>query len=251
MADKTILTVTGLSKKFDGVTAVDDMSFDLSRGEILGLIGPNGSGKSTLINMITGFVTRTSGKVIFNGRDISRLPVHKIAGMGITRTFQIVRPFYSLTPVQNLVVPLSSLRAGKAANGKKADKRAAALKLLERTGFEKDRDYNSIVTSALSLVYVKRLELARCLALEPEIIICDEIFSGLSVSEIEAMSALIGSLRAEGITFIMIEHRFRELFRLADRVLVMNFGKKIAEGSPREILANELVRDAYLGVEVP
>jgi branched-chain amino acid transport system ATP-binding protein len=249
MADN-ILTVTGLSKSFDGISAVAGVSFDLNRGEVLGIIGPNGSGKSTLINMITGFVTRTAGQVIFEGRDIGRLPVYKIANMGITRTFQIVRPFYSLTPVQNLVVPLSSSRAGKMAKGEKTDKKAAALSLLERTGFKKDRDYSDVLTSALPLVYVKKLELARCLALEPEIIICDEIFSGLSISEINDMSALIGRLKAEGITFIMIEHRFRELFCLADRVLVMNFGQKIADGSPQEIMKDDIVREAYLGAEV-
>jgi branched-chain amino acid transport system ATP-binding protein len=250
MADNIILNVTGLSKSFDGVSAVDDVSFDLRRGEILGIIGPNGSGKSTLINMITGFVRLTSGKVIFDGRDISRLPVHKIAGLGITRTFQVVRPFYSLTPVQNLLVPLSAPRSGKASQDNKGDKKASARELLARVGFDNDADLHNVATSALPLVYVKRLELARCLALQPEIIICDEIFSGLSATEINELSELIGRLKAEGITFIMIEHRFRELFRLTDRVLVLNFGKKIAGGSPEAIMKDEGVRDAYLGVEV-
>jgi branched-chain amino acid transport system ATP-binding protein len=250
VADNTILTVTGLGKSFDGVLAVDAVSFDLQQGQILGIIGPNGSGKSTLINMITGFVRRTSGKVIFNERDISRLQVHRIAALGITRTFQVVRPFYSLTPVQNLLVPLSASRPGKAGHNRTGDKKNAARELLERVGFNNDNNLHNVTTSALPLVYVKKLELARCLALQPEIIICDEIFSGLSTAEIDGLSQLISSLKDGGITFIMIEHRFRELFRLADRVLVLNFGRKIAEGSPEEIMRDEGVRDAYLGVEV-
>jgi branched-chain amino acid transport system ATP-binding protein len=250
MADSTILQVTGLSKSFDGVLAVDNVSFNLNRGEILGIIGPNGSGKSTLINMVTCFVRRTSGRVVFGGRDISRLPVHKIAGLGITRTFQVVRPFYSLTPLQNLLVPLSAPRPGRAGHDGTGDKKAAARELLKRVGFNNDDNLHNVATSALPLVYVKRLELARCLALHPEIIICDEIFSGLSAAEIDELSRLIGRLKAGGITFVMIEHRFRELFRLADRVLVLNFGRKIAEGSPEAIMKDEGVRDAYLGVEV-
>lgn len=247
MANDPILSVSRVSKSFGGIGAVAHVSFDLDEGDILGVIGPNGSGKTTLINLITGFVKKDSGHVFFKGRDITRLGSNRIADMGIARTFQVMRPYYSLPAYKNLVIPLNSPRVKRSTGGRLGDRDAVAIDLLEEVGFERDTYVPYKVASVLPLGYLKRLELARCLALKPEIIICDEVLSGLSMSEIATMVPLLEKLRIEGITIMMIEHRLRELFQLTNKVIVMNFGEKIAEGTPTEITANEKVMEAYLG----
>jgi len=249
MSKETILIVSGISKSFGGVKAVDNVSFKLARGEIIGIIGPNGSGKTTLINLITGFVKKDSGKVFFKDRNITKLPPHKIADLGITRTFQIMRPYYTLPAFKNLIVPLYSPRVRRAAGGRLGDRDAVAIDLLEEVGFERDAYVPYKLASTLPLGYLKRLELSRCLALRPEVIICDEVFSGLSMAEIASMVPLMEKLQMEGITVIMVEHRLRELFRLVNRVMVMNFGNKIAEGVPEKVMKTKEVREAYLGTE--
>ncbi|MFQ6015090.1 MAG: ABC transporter ATP-binding protein [Anaerolineae bacterium] len=249
MNEGPILQVENISKSFGGVTAVDGMSFDLFRGEILGIIGPNGSGKTTLVNCITGFVKKDSGKVVFKGRDISKLAAHRIADIGLLRTFQIMRPYYSLPAFKNLIVPLYSPRAKRFSEGKFGDRDTVAVNLLEDVGFERDSFVPYKLASSLPTGYLKRIELARCLALKPEVLITDEIFSGLSAGEVASMVPVIERLRMQGITLVMIEHRLRELFRLADRVIVLNFGQKIAEGTPAVIIENEEVKRAYLGPE--
>ncbi len=227
------------------------MSFDVHAGEILGIIGPNGSGKTTVVNCITGFVKKSSGHVFFRGKDISRKPPHKIADMGVTRTFQIMRPYYSLPAYKNLVIPLFSPRAkrtgGWRGGGRLGDRNTVGIDILEEIGFERDSYVPYKLAATLPTGYLKRLELARCLALKPEIIICDEIFSGLSMSEIASMVPLIERLQMEGITLIMIEHRLRELFRVTDRIMVLNFGEKLMEGNPKTVMANEEVKAAYFG----
>lgn len=247
MTDNPILKVSKVSKSFGGIAAVMHVSIDLCEGDILGVIGPNGSGKTTLINLITGFVKKDSGHVFFKGRDITRLGAHRIADIGIARTFQVMRPYYSLSAYKNLVIPLNSPRVKRSTGGRLGDRDAVAIDLLEEVGFERDTYVPYKVTSALPLGYLKRLELARCLALKPEIIICDEVLSGLSMSEIATMVPLLEKLHIEGITIMMIEHRLRELFQLTNKVIVLDFGEKIAEGTPREITANERVIEAYLG----
>lgn len=249
MSEEIILRVRGVTKSFGGVRAVDNISFDLNKGEILGIIGPNGSGKTTLINLITGFIKKDSGKVFFNGKDITKLPPHKIADLGLVRTFQVMRPFYSLPAYKNLVVPLYAPRVKRTARGKLGERDAVAIDILEDIGFERDAYVPYKPASALPTGYLKRLELGRCIALRPEIIICDELFSGLSPSEIASLIPVIERLQIEGITLIMIEHRLRELFRVANRVIALNFGQKITEGIPEEVMENERVREAYLGWE--
>lgn len=249
MNEEVLLQVKGVSKSFGGVKAVDNVSLDLAKGEILGIIGPNGSGKTTLVNLITGFVKKDSGKVFFKGRDISRLQPHKITDLGVTRTFQIMRPYYTLPAFKNLIVPLYSPRVRRFGGGKLGERDTVAIDLLEEVGFERDAYVPYKLASALPLGYLKRLELSRCLALRPEVIICDEVFSGLSMAEIATMIPLIERLQMDGITIMMIEHRLRELFRLVNRVIVMNFGEKIADGAPEEVMENKKVREAYLGVE--
>ena len=249
MSDEVFLQIKGVSKSFGGVKAVDGVSFDLAKGKSLGIIGPNGSGKTTLVNLITGFVRPDSGKIFFKDKDITKLPPHTIADLGITRTFQIMRPYYTLPAYKNLIVPLLSPRVKRTGGGKFGERDSVAIDLLEEIGFERDSYVPYKLASALPLGYLKRLEVARCIALRPEVIICDEIFSGLSMAEIATMIPLIEKLQMEGITIIMIEHRLRELFRIVENVMVMNFGEKIAEGNPKEVMEKEKVKEAYLGIE--
>ncbi|MBW1695915.1 MAG: ABC transporter ATP-binding protein [Deltaproteobacteria bacterium] len=248
-----ILQVQGLSRAFGGILALNNVTFDVQEGEILGIIGPNGSGKTTLINCITGFVKKTSGQVFFKGKDISGKPPHKIADMGITRTFQIMRPYYSLPAYKNLVIPLFSPRAkrtgGWRGGGRLGDRNTVGIDILEEMGFERDSFVPYKMASNLPTGYLKRLELARCLALKPEIILCDEVFSGLSMSEIASMVPLIERLQMDGITLIMIEHRLRELFLVTDRVMVLNFGEKLMEGSAEAVMTDDKVKEAYFGSE--
>ena len=248
-----ILKTNGLSKRFGGVKALKDVSFDVFPGDVLGIIGPNGSGKTTIVNCITGFIKPTSGKVFFRGKDITGRPPHKIADMGVTRTFQVMRPYYSLPAYKNLVIPLFSPRAkrtgGWRGGGNLGNRQTIAIDILEDIGFERDSYIPFKKTSTLPTGYLKRLELARCLALKPEIIICDEVFSGLSMSEIASMVPLIERLQDEGITIVMIEHRLRELFQVANRVMVLNFGEKLIEGTPLDVMANKKVKEAYFGSE--
>jgi branched-chain amino acid transport system ATP-binding protein len=243
------LRVSGLSKSFGGVRALNGVSFELEPGALLGVIGPNGSGKTTLVNLITGFVRPTSGEVRFKGQPIHRLAPHRIARLGLVRTFQMVRPFYQLPAYKNLIIPLCSPRVRASHGGRFGDRDSIALDLLEEVGFERDVPVAFKPASVLPHGYLKRLELAKAIALEPELLILDELFSGLSLAEVASIVPIIEKLRSEGRTIIMIEHRLKELFRLADRVLVLNFGEKIAEGAAAEVTANETVRDAYLGVE--
>lgn len=245
-----ILRVTNLSKKFGGVKAVDGISFDLEEKALLGIIGPNGSGKTTLVNLITGFVRPDSGKVFFKGKEITRFMPYRIVNSGIARTFQMVRPLYKLPTFKNLIVPLYSPRVKKLRGGKYGERDEVAVDLLEEVGFERDSFVPYKVASTLPHGYLKRLELARCLAVRPDLIILDELFSGMSLSEVASTLPIIEKIKEEGKTLIMIEHRLRELFRIVDRVLVLNFGKKIDEGSPQEIKNNEEVKKAYLGTEV-
>jgi branched-chain amino acid transport system ATP-binding protein len=253
MSNQPILQVRDATKSFGGIVAVNRVSLDVHAGEILGIIGPNGSGKTTLINCITGFIRMTSGTVLFRGRNITGKPAHKIADMGITRTFQIMRPYYSLPSYKNLVIPLFSPRAkrtgGWRGGGKLGDRNTVGIDILEEIGFERDSFVPYKIASTLPTGYLKRLELARCLALKPEIIFCDEVFSGLSMSEIASMIPLIERLQMDGITLIMIEHRLRELFRVANRVMVLNFGEKVVEGSPEEVMADDKVKEVYFGSE--
>jgi branched-chain amino acid transport system ATP-binding protein len=247
MHDESILHVENIRKAFGGVQAVKGVSFSLSKGEILGVIGPNGSGKTTLVNLITGFVRADSGNVIFKKRNITGIPSHKIVNFGLTRTFQVMRPYHSLSAFKNLIVPLNSPRVRRTRSGKLGDIDAVAIDMLEEVGFERDAHVPYKAAGTLPLGYLKRLELARCIALRPDVIICDEIFSGLSMSEITSLIPFLEKLQMEGTTMMMIEHRLRELFKLANRLIVMNFGEKIAEGIPVEVIENQEVKEAYLG----
>jgi branched-chain amino acid transport system ATP-binding protein len=253
MSAQPVLSVQGITKSFGGLKALMNVSFDIEEGDVFGIIGPNGSGKTTLINCITGFIKTEAGKVLFKGKDITGWPPHKIADIGIVRTFQIMRPYHSLPAFKNLIIPLWSPRARKTGGwrggGKHGDRDTVAVDILEEIGFERDSRVPYKIASTLPTGYQKRLELARCMALRPEIIFCDEVFSGLSMSEIAGMLPLIEKMKDEGITLIMVEHRLRELFKVATRVMALNFGEKIREGEALDVIEDKRVREAYLGSE--
>ncbi len=244
-----LLRVDGLSKSFGGVHAVVGVSFELRRNELLGIIGPNGSGKTTLVNLITGFLRPDAGRVIYGGRDITGWMPYRIARLGIARTFQMVKPFPALPAFKNLVIPLFSPRVKSLAGGRYGDRDSVAKDLLEDVGFERESSVTYKAAGSLPHGYLKRLELAKCLALRADLIILDELFSGLSIAELAGIVPIIEKLMVEGKTVIMIEHRLRELFRIADRVVVLNFGRAIAEGKPAEVMEKDEVKKAYLGSE--
>lgn len=244
-----LLKVSRLVKSFGGVMAVSSLGFDIRKGELFGIIGPNGSGKTTLVNLITGFVKPDSGEIEYRGKKITGWPPYKIVSLGIARTFQMVRPFYQLPAFKNLIVPLCSPRVKKMEGGKYGDQDAVALDLLEEVGFERDAYVSYKVASSLPQGYLKRLELAKGIALRPDLLILDELFSGLSLAEVASIVPIIEKLKFQGKTIIMIEHRLKELFRIADRVMVLNFGEKIAQGSAEEVMESEVVKKAYLGTE--
>lgn len=244
-----LLQVVELSKSFGGVQAVSRVTFDLHKGELLGIIGPNGSGKTTTVNLITGFVKATSGRVIYQGRDITSWAPHKIVRLGIARTFQMVKPFYQLPAFKNIIIPLYSPRVKQLVGGKYGDRSAVALDLLEEVGFERDAQVAYKVASVLPQGYLKRLELAKAIALQPDLIILDELFSGLSLAEVASIIPIIEKLLVAGKTIIMIEHRLKEVFRIAHRVVVLNYGRLIANGPSKEVMENEEVKKAYLGSE--
>ncbi len=247
MSDKILLKINGVTKKFGGITAVNRVDFEIKEGEILGIIGPNGSGKTTLINLISGFVKKDEGEVIFDNKNITKWKAYKIAKAGLLRTFQVMRPFYTLPAYKNLIPALFSPRAKQQGLGSLGDRDSIAIDLLEEVGFERDARIPYKIAGALPLGYLKRLELARCIAMRPKLLICDEVFSGLSMAEIAGIIPLLEKLNLEGLTLIMIEHRLKELFKLANRVIVLNFGNKIADGNPEDVMKDELVRKAYIG----
>jgi branched-chain amino acid transport system ATP-binding protein len=245
-----ILEVKRITRRFGGVTAVDDVSVDVEENTLLGIIGPNGSGKTTFVNIISGFVRPDSGSVLFRGKSLIGLPPYKVTNLGIGRSFQMVKPFFHLPAYKNIVVPLFAPRVLASAGGAYGDKDAVALDVLEEVGFERDSSVPYKPASVLPHGYLKRLELARLMALRSEVFVLDELFSGLSIAEVTSIIPIIEKLLAEGKTIVMVEHRLKELFRIADKVIVLNFGRKIKEGPPKEILEDEEVKKAYLGVEV-
>jgi branched-chain amino acid transport system ATP-binding protein len=250
MEAETLLKIENLGKHFGGVQAVFDVSFVLHKGEFLGMIGPNGSGKTTLVNLITGFVRPDSGKVIYRGEEITGKRPYTIAGLGIARTFQMVRLFYNLPAYKNLIIPLSSSRVKKLRGGEYGERDDVAVDLLDDMGFERDSFVPYKLAGSLPHGYLKRLDLARAMALRPDLLILDELFSGMAMSEVASTLPLIEKFHEEGLTIIMIEHRLRELFRVVDRVFVLNYGEKIADGSPQEVMETEAVKKAYLGIDV-
>ena len=233
-----ILEGKRITKKFGGLVAVKEVDIALHTHEILGLIGPNGAGKTTLFNMISGSIPMTEGELFYHGKEIKHPKASEMCHMGIGRTYQICQPFSNLTVLENVMV-------GAFARHKKAsDAREAAFHVLERVGMEKRADAG---WAELTLPELKRMEVARALATEPDVLLLDEVIAGLNPTEVDKIMDLIRSIREEGMSIIIIEHVMRAMMNLSDRIVVINQGEKIAEGLPAEIAANPLVIKSYLG----
>ena len=237
-----ILEARGVTKRFGGLAAVSDVSFDLQDGEILGLIGPNGSGKTTLVNVITGVLPYSAGEVRFRGDSIRGLPSYEIGRQGVSRTFQVVKPFRNLTVLDNVMVgALFGARGGARAL---ADARRRAEEVLE---FVALAHRANAAANGLNVPERKRMELARALAMRPTILFLDEVMAGLNPSEIDAAVGLIRRIRDRGISLVVIEHVMKAIRDLSDRILVLYHGEKLTEGPPEEVLNNPGVVLAYLG----
>jgi branched-chain amino acid transport system ATP-binding protein len=238
--DVRMLSVRRLSKDFGGLAAVRDLSFEVAKGEIVGLIGPNGAGKTTTFNLISGFITPTSGEVLFEGRPVQNLKPHRICQLGLARTFQITQPFPDITTLENVLIGAYNRHASPAAAHQKAHDALERMKLSHKA---RERAKN------LTLIELKQLEIAKALATEPRMLLLDEVAAGLNAAEIDEILELVRELNGQGITLLVVEHIMRVIMSLSQRIVVLNFGVKIAEGSPDEISRDPRVLDAYLGEE--
>ena len=239
MIADAVLEVTQVTKRFGGFQALNAVSLTVKPGERFGLIGPNGSGKTTLINCISGTLRNETGRIHFAGHDVTPLRPHQRTRLGIVRTFQIPKPFASMTVLENLRIPLEYAARVPAADvvGEAHD----ILKLMALDGKAR------VSAAALTQIEMRKLELARALAAKPRLLVADEAMAGLSSSEVDDILTILFALNARGITVIMIEHIMRAVMRFSERIAVLDAGEKIAEGAPDEILANEAVERAYLG----
>jgi branched-chain amino acid transport system ATP-binding protein len=233
-----LLQVNGVSRWFGGLRAVDEVSFDLDSHEIVGLIGPNGAGKTTLFETISGFIRPTQGIVTFDGNDITGQPPHRLARLGIGRTFQIVQPFREVSVLKNVIAGVVG------PNRETSDPRAEALAVLTRVKLDHRA---SVLARNLSLPEKKRLEIARALATEPKVLLLDEAMAGLTQQGVKLAIDLVRDIHRSGITLVIVEHIMEVIMSLASRVVVFHQGKEIARGSPREVTANPAVIAAYLG----
>ncbi len=234
-----LLEVEGLTKRFGGFTALNRVSLQVKAGERFGLIGPNGSGKTTLINCISGTLRSEGGTIRFAGHDITGLPAHQRTRLGVVRTFQIPKPFASMTVLENLRIPIEYV-----AHRHGADAVADAMGILELMGLAVK---THVTASALTQIEMRKLELARALAAKPKLLVADEAMAGLSSGEVDDILTILYRLNEQGITIIMIEHIMRAVMRFSERIVVLDAGERIAEGTPEEIVRNPAVEKAYLG----
>jgi branched-chain amino acid transport system ATP-binding protein len=234
-----VLSVDRVNKRFGGILALKDLSFEVQAGEVLGLMGPNGAGKTTLLNVIAGTYSPNSGRVNFCGRDITSLPAHKLCHLGIARTYQIPQPFVNLTARQNVVV---AARFGRGLGKAPAEKEASEI--LDIIGLSEKKD---VLAKDLSTITLKLLELARVLASNPTLILLDEIAAGSSDRELPRILGLIEEIRKMGKTVVLVEHVMKVMVEAVDRIIVIDKGAKIAEGRPGEVMEDKKVLEAYFG----
>jgi len=235
-----LLTLEGVTKRFGGLTAVREVSLQVRAGDLLGIIGPNGAGKTTLFHLISGYFRPDEGRVLFDGQDITGQPAHAISRLGLTRTFQIVKPFGNLSVLDNVMIGALTRRAST------REARADAERVIALCGLG---PHATARARALPLALRKRLEVARALATQPRLLLLDEVMAGLNPTELAGMVDLVRRLHAEGLTLIVIEHIMAAMMRLAQRILVLHHGEAIAQGTPATIAQDRRVVDAYLGEE--
>ena len=236
----TLLEVHGLRKSFGGFTALNGVTLQVRAGERFGLIGPNGSGKTTLINCVSGSLHADGGRILFEGADITTLAAHRRTQLGIARSFQIPKPFTSMTVIENLGIPLEYTRRARSRDGGAAE----AAEILRVIGLEAKAH---VRPAGLTQIEMRKLELARAMAARPKLLICDEAMAGLSSGEVDDILTILFRLNEGGITIIMIEHIMRAVMRFSERIVVLDAGERIAEGPPDDIVRNPAVEKAYLG----